>query len=351
MKEWYSSCMGKKTNLEQHGLFKAQFTISEHVESLAPTVLLNTVKGEEDLVQKLIIQSSEHLKLITVRGSIKDDGNREFSNISAFQYALWAMDWRMCEMFLKSIYQKIDEDGSNYEAMEQLRHELLKQYHEVTVQGLSYTRSGIIVINSKQFSFKNLITALKCLTHEDSWTPINVSCLSEAQKELPANIAQEYCQERPFYPMPSFKEPLFTRTLTTERLYTYAHGAPKGVTVWGRFPTTHWWSVPSDTVVICGYGMYYESYYPTRYNCGGAKIGRYPEHVRCKNPKFDILESDRYKITLLCVKEDLAAITALHKIRTKDIASLGKLISKPFSTRDELEVMNHFRLGIPINIS
>ena len=60
-------------------------------------------EGEQDKAEALI-QKDKNLLLHT--GTIKDLSGREFKQMTAFQYALWAMDWHMWTMIQKYLPQE-----------------------------------------------------------------------------------------------------------------------------------------------------------------------------------------------------------------------------------------------------
>ena len=55
-------------------------------------------EGEQDQAEALIKQTPQ---LLLASGTVTDLSGRTFKNITAFQYALWAMDWHMWTMIKK----------------------------------------------------------------------------------------------------------------------------------------------------------------------------------------------------------------------------------------------------------
>ena len=55
-------------------------------------------EGEQDIAEKIIKLNPQ---LLLQTGTVKDLSDREFKNITPFQYALWAMDWHMWKMIRK----------------------------------------------------------------------------------------------------------------------------------------------------------------------------------------------------------------------------------------------------------
>ena len=60
-------------------------------------------EGEQDKAEALI-QKDKNLLLHA--GTVTDLSGREFKQITAFQYALWAMDWHMWTMIQKYLPQR-----------------------------------------------------------------------------------------------------------------------------------------------------------------------------------------------------------------------------------------------------
>ena len=61
-------------------------------------LLEHVTKGEQDEAKKML---EEDPNLLLQKGNVKDLSGREFYQITAFQYALWALDRHMWEMLLK----------------------------------------------------------------------------------------------------------------------------------------------------------------------------------------------------------------------------------------------------------
>ncbi len=92
-------------------------------------------KPHDLFVEDLLRLSPEFL---LEKGDFTDWGGRTFKNITAFQYALWARDFKMIERMLKCI--PVGEEG------DAIRTELLRQYEQVTMPryqggGLTYTHT------------------------------------------------------------------------------------------------------------------------------------------------------------------------------------------------------------------
>ncbi|MBS0351566.1 MAG: hypothetical protein JSR33_10365, partial [Proteobacteria bacterium] len=120
---------------------------------------------------------------------------REFKQITAFQYALWALDYHMWTMIQKYLPQEVPA----------------QQLQELETKGTAH---------GKYFSLQGLTGALQTYVDnaakwdydqraEDQWC----KKVGGEQKLLPAHVVNEYCRaDRPFEPCPSEWESKLTRT-------------------------------------------------------------------------------------------------------------------------------------------
>jgi len=146
-------------------------------------------EGEQDKAEAMLKQNPA---LALTPTDVIDLSKRTFKNITALQYALWALDWHMWTMLLKYIPQK--------EASEQIAQ---------SEQGLWIPQHGVTA------NWENLIQALKQYVSEvRSNKPSSVYCqtwvkhVGGAQLLLPAHVINEYCHpSRPFHPTPDFTKP------------------------------------------------------------------------------------------------------------------------------------------------
>ena len=79
-------------------------------------LLQYVAEGEQDKAEKMLKGKSGGLlgwgeikanpDLLSHRSTVKDLSGREFKQITAFQYALWAMDWHMWTMIQKYLPQE-----------------------------------------------------------------------------------------------------------------------------------------------------------------------------------------------------------------------------------------------------
>jgi serine/threonine protein kinase len=141
-------------------------------------------EGEQDKAEALI-QKDKNLLLHP--GTIKDLSGREFKQIKAFQYALWAMDWHMWTMIQEYLPQEAQAH----------------QCQELETQDTAH---------GKHFSLESLTGALRTYVDnaETVWKYDQRAAdhwckkVGEEQKLLPAHVVNEYCRaDRSFKPCPS----------------------------------------------------------------------------------------------------------------------------------------------------
>jgi hypothetical protein len=131
---------------------------------------------------------------------VTDLSGREFKGITAFQYALWALDWHMWTMIKKYLPREAQA----------------KQLQALESKGTAH---------GKHFNLQGLITALQTYVDNiekvwnygrraiDHWCQV----VGGEQKLLPAHVVNEYCRsDRPFEPCPSEWEAKLPRTRELE---------------------------------------------------------------------------------------------------------------------------------------
>ncbi|CZH05220.1 TPA: F-box protein [Legionella pneumophila] len=162
-------------------------------------LLHHVTRGEHEAVKAML---EGDMSLIYKRGKVTDCSGRVFDNISAFEYALWALDKHMWTNMIASIPN--NEEGRKVFA------KLIAQYNKVNTDGVTYRLNGK-TITEQHFDFENtLIKELQTQVNSlnapgiQDWEAINKQWregVGGAQKLLPMHVVYEYCSSEPFYPV------------------------------------------------------------------------------------------------------------------------------------------------------
>lgn len=268
-------------------------------------LLLHVTHGGEEMVKKLLeLTPYSHLHYLVKRAAVIDYSGREFCRISAFQYALWAMDIHMLNLMLRCLQNAAYIRGG-YTVAEEIRKQLLAQYDEVMQKGINYTLEGILIQGESHFDFQPLIRAIDFFSkgyrlwdwkqREQQW----VNGVGKKQLLIPAHVAQEYCRtDRALYPCPSFNEENLPRSL---EFYN-----------WRARCTESWWSKEGQT----------------------SNIGREFAMLRSTHCQIMAVGASIQRHTGLCnagisAKHDAKALTALSQVRINDVVRLRKRLSTP----------------------
>ncbi len=163
------------------------------------------VRSQRNAVKAI---TNNEIKLIFQRAKVIDCSGRVFENISAFEYALWALDQFMWETLLQNIPQ--NEEGKEILKI------LIAQYQKVKTEGVTYTLSGKTITES-HFDYQNTIikelqTQVNLVTAPGArdWALIDKQWKEDfggALTLLPMHFVFSYCSEVPFYPIPDFTIP------------------------------------------------------------------------------------------------------------------------------------------------
>ncbi|MCW8407898.1 hypothetical protein OQJ13_02805 [Legionella sp. PATHC035] len=284
--------------------------VSKHFYSLTNPIriteklLVHTVKGGEAMVKKLCeLSPFSHIHYLARPAYVKDDAGREFFHISAFQYAVWAMDIHMLNLMLDCLQNAAYIRGG-YKIAEELRVQLLEQYDEVMQRGINYTLGDIEIKGEQHFDLQPLINAIHQFSagfriwnwqqRAEHW----INRVGKEQLRIPAHIAQEYCRnDRAFYPCPKFNEEALPRDL---EFYN-----------WRKRMTESWW--PAE---------------------GGASIGRdfamlRSTHIRIMTVGTGLQHHIGLSNAGISAKHDAHALTVLNQTRTHDITCLRTRLSTP----------------------
>ncbi len=157
-------------------------------------------EGEQEKAEILILKDQG---LLLLSGEVKDLSGREFKQITAFQYALWAVDWHMWTMIQKYLSKENQEI----------------QLRELEIRSTAY---------GKHFKLTGLTNALQFYvdyTHRAHWflnRPAETfwsQGVGQEQKLLPAHLVNEYCRlDRAFNPCPKEWTSPLPRTRKTESM-------------------------------------------------------------------------------------------------------------------------------------
>lgn len=238
--------------------------------------LLHVALGQQDAAENYFKQDIE---LLFKKGKVTDYSHRTFNRISPLQYAFWAYDRHMWDMMMECIG---DDDALKLRVLEEL--EALED--KETEHGAHYDFNELITALQ---GYVNLVSADKV-----DWKKADKHWREQvggAQRKVPVHVANEYCLEgRNFAQVPGFKESDFTRRL----------GFYDGTSV---FNSNKLW-FPAGPGLASDFG-----------------IGRAAGRARRWRGPCSLLSEGSGPRAAQC-DMDLAAITALCKVRTEE---LGKL--------------------------
>jgi len=154
------------------------------------TEFLKLIAEGEQGKAEYMLESNPALALVS--GDVTDLSKRTFTGITAFQYAVWALDWHMWTMIRK--YLPDDE---------------AKQQAEGFETGAWVKNHGV----HAQHLLDNLVKALQLtidLYNANKYTECDTAWVQQvggAQLTLPAHMINEYCHPtRSFSPCPNFRE-------------------------------------------------------------------------------------------------------------------------------------------------
>lgn len=183
-----------KTSKDNHKLFKT----NQHLAPLqeARQFLHHVVRGDHEAVAKML---EKNPALMHIRGQVTDLSGRRFTNISGFEYCLWALDKHMWTKMLDCLPKT--EEGEKIKAV------LRTQYQKIKEYGVTYERHGVTTQTpEKHFDLEGtIIKQLQEYVDNDDDKQWRTG-VGGAQQLLPIHIVDEYCSDVPFYPIPDFKE-------------------------------------------------------------------------------------------------------------------------------------------------
>ncbi|AMP88410.1 F-box protein [Legionella pneumophila] len=186
------------------------FSTNQHLKPIyeARKFLHHVVCGNHEVVAKMLNKTPH---LMCIRGQVRDLSGRTFTNISGFEYCMWALDKHMWTKMLASLHKTKEE--------EEIKAVLWTQYQKIKEHGVTYTLHGATkhympeTINKteKHFDFEG--TIIKELQEyvdnrdDNQWQ----KGVGGAQRLLPAHVVDEYCSDtglcgRSLWGLPDFKE-------------------------------------------------------------------------------------------------------------------------------------------------
>ncbi len=250
-------------------------------------LLQYVAKGEQDKAEELIKRKKN---LLLRAGKVKDLSGREFKQITAFQYALWALDWHMWTMIQKYLPTETQA----------------QQLRELKIKGTEY---------GQHFSLLVLINAIKrYLDLYNNWCGEQwLKLIGAAQNDLPIHVVNEYCRrDRPFKPCPSEWESKLPRTQVV-RIHIWELCLPR------KIHECSWFGCDYRDRVGLTHAYYRGS--------EGIAVGRN------SFLEFQILQFD------------LQALRSLRKTRKQQLAALTSDLRKPLVV-EALNFVGLFKVGI-----
>ncbi|CCD05911.1 TPA: F-box protein [Legionella pneumophila] len=288
-------------NLSNCDLVNLAQTSEYHLSLFKPMVdvrklLHNVVRGKHDAVQSML---RKDISLIFARSKVTDCSGRTFDNVSAFEYALWALDKHMWSAMVECI--PLNEEGRKIIA------QLIAQYNKINTNGVTYRLNGKRV-TEQHFDFKNTIIKELQIQVDLINAPgaKNVDAINKqwregvggVQKLLPMHVIDEYCSNEPFYPVPQF----ITQPKSLKKIYNWTMIIEK---------EEHWFSIDSKL------GVNFAIYKGPAQQANGLSSCGGPWH------KFS---------------DDLEAMTALCKVRTTDFINLKSQLEEQINLDNRYQV-------------
>jgi hypothetical protein len=232
--------------------------------------------GEQEQAEMIL---REDPTLLLEKGEITDYSDRTFKGITAFQYALWALDRHMWTMILKYLPPE--------EAAKQLRDHVDNKKAYKDMHGDYYDFAPLIDAMQTYVNNCENRTDNHNLKH---WSDV----VGGAQLLVPAHVANEYCRaDRSFDPTPTFKEDMLPRSLSFDN-----------------------YIIPADS-----------HWYISRLGLNFAVLRSASE---CASAAGRMAMWDRLART------DLAALPALCKVRTDELIELKQQLLNPAQAPEEL---------------
>jgi len=164
-------------------------------ERLAPEIaifLKLVAEGEQEQAEEALQRNSE---LALYPGKVTDLSGRTFHNITALQYAVWALDWQMWSMLLRYIDR--ENAGMQINAM--------ATGSWISTHGATAERLIRNLLTELQVYSDNVDKWYKAKDYDSMEKQWSVK-VGTAQRNLPVHVVNEYCHPKEaFDPLPDFK--------------------------------------------------------------------------------------------------------------------------------------------------
>lgn len=186
---------------ESHKLYQEDLLFAKFMYLIAIEGEDNQNKAENMLKRypKLIS------RFISSQRDLTDAAGRHFTQpMSAYEYAFWAGDTRMCRMMEKYMTEEIKAN-------------VLKQCKNIEARGVGFTLNGELTENSKHFDFQPIIEAYRAYIaaamplvnnwhDEEAWASMDKFWLKIGKElaKVPIHVAQEYCSTQSFAPLEEY---------------------------------------------------------------------------------------------------------------------------------------------------
>ena len=141
--------------------------------------LKQVVSGQQEEAEKIL---SFNREIALGKGDVTDHAGRTFTNITGFQYAVWALDWRMWKMILKYLLP-LYQDAAKSQLEQGLNGSWVREYHQ-NAEHLLKT----LIEKIQNYIDKNQ-TDHSAAGRRARWT-VDVG---GAQRNCPIHVLQEYC--------------------------------------------------------------------------------------------------------------------------------------------------------------
>lgn len=192
--------------LSTHDLMNLAINSKRHCTLFKPLLdirklLHHVVRSEHDAAVAIL---NNDVNLIFKKGRVTDCSGRTFKNISAFQYALWALDKHLWMRMLICVCQN--------EGAEKIRAKLHAHYQQIKTTGAFYKLNGK-KINETHFSFERVIKAMQTQVeyiNAPGWNNRQAIAkqwreeVGSEQRLFPMHVVHEYCSPNSFRNLPLF---------------------------------------------------------------------------------------------------------------------------------------------------